>query len=187
MTQQHPSWSSFALSLAPRFTGVTLVASGAMGTLFKAYDRRLRGPVALKLMRVGAARDRFAREARALAALQHPNIVRYVADGETRAGDVWLAMEWLDGEDLEVRLRRGPLSVRDTVALASCTLEALAAAHERGFLHRDLKPSNLMLVQGDITRVKIIDFGLGRLVQEADLTATGTVMGTLEYMPPEQA
>jgi serine/threonine protein kinase len=171
-----------------RFEGLTRVGHGAMGVVYKAWDRGSRRHVALKVLRQEALKDRFAREARVLATMAHRHIVGYVDHGVAKSGELWLAMEWLEGEDLASRLERGPLDMRDTMALARGVAQALGWAHERGFVHRDIKPSNLFLPDGDVDRVKVLDFGLARLVQEAEgFTQTGMLMGTLEYMPPEQA
>jgi hypothetical protein len=153
-------------------------------------------PVALKVM-ARARREthaaRFAREAGVLAELSHPAIVRYVVHGELPDGRPFLAMEWLDGEDLSVHLARSPLSAADAVSLVKRAAEGLAVAHARGVVHRDVKPSNLFLVAGDPGRIKVVDFGIARLLGSEpgptarELTATGAVLGTVGYMSPEQA
>jgi hypothetical protein len=161
-----------------------------MGTVYAARDRHSGARVALKVLHALDAADleRFAREAELLASLSHPGIVAYVAHGSTPAGVPWLAMEWLDGEDLAARLARGTLSVGDAVACIASAAEALAAAHRRGIVHRDVKASNLFLVEGDVTRVKVVDFGIARLARGArGPTRTGIVVGTPHSMSPEQA
>jgi eukaryotic-like serine/threonine-protein kinase len=186
----HPYLVPLAQSLAPRFQHLVPAAkgeSGSMGTLYKAWDSLFGVQVAIKVLRSVGQRDRFRREARVLATLQHEHIVRYVADGVTPSGDAWLAMEWLEGEDLDTRLERGPLSIYTTFVLALALVDAIGWAHACGFLHRDIKPSNVFLVHWDAARAKVIDFGLTRLLSQPDLTATGTTLGTLLYMPPEQA
>jgi serine/threonine protein kinase len=173
---------------AGRFTHATRVDSGAMGTVYKATDEQSGELVALKVLRHMEWKDRFLREAQVLATMRHERIVRYVDHGIGANGDPWLAMEWLEGEDLAKRLVRGPLGVRDTLTLAKNIAQALSWAHDHGFIHRDIKPSNLFLPRGELGRIKVLDFGLARLAAEAvAITATGTLMGTLEYMPPEQA
>ncbi len=154
-----------------------------MGAVWRGFDREAGAPVAVKLV-VGNG-TRFAREAAVLARLEHPGIVRYVAHGDA-GGERFLAMEWLDGEDLAARLERGPLSVSETFALGARVAEALAVAHAASVVHRDIKPSNIFLAGGAIERVKLVDFGIAREGAGAQ-TATGAVFGTPAYMAPEQA
>src|SRR5262249_20762656 len=117
----------------------------------------------------------------------HPSIVRYVSHGVTDEGRQFLAMEWLEGEDLADRLQRGPLDPADAVTLGRRAAEALAIAHARGVVHRDVKPSNLFLVAGDVARVKVLDFGIARIPSGAQApTRTGNRVGTPRYMSPEQ-
>src|SRR5262249_35714609 len=134
------------------------VASGGMGRLYRARDHETGGWVAFKRLPDGGDDARFLREIEVLAALDHPAIVRYVAHG---AG--WLAMEWLDGEDLAARLLRAPLDVADATRLAERILEALAAAHAAGVIHRDVKPANVFLVGGETAAAKLLDFGVARV------------------------
>ena len=176
--------------VADRFELERKAGAGGMGTVFAARDRLTGARVALKVLHALDATDleRFAREAELLASLQHPGIVAYVAHGATPAGVPWLAMEWLDGEDLAARLARGTLSVGDAVACLASAAAALSAAHRRGVVHRDVKAANLFLVDGDVTRVKVVDFGIARLARGArGLTRTGIVVGTPHSMAPEQA
>src|SRR5262249_55180462 len=137
-----------------RFEILACVGAGGMGVVYSAMDLEQRRKVAIKVLPAAFCDDprrsrRFADEAAALAALGHPAVVRYVAHGTTPSGEPFLAMEWLEGEDLGERLRRGPLSVRETIALGARVAEALAVAHGRGIVHRDIKPSNLFLCAGD--------------------------------------
>ncbi len=169
--------------LGDRFELTELAARGGMGAVWRGYDRETGAPVAVKLVVGNGAR--FAREAAVLARLEHPGIVRYVAHGEA-GGERFLAMEWLDGEDLAARLERGPLSVSETFALGARVAEALAVAHAASVVHRDIKPSNIFLAGGAIERVKLVDFGIAREGAGAQ-TATGAVFGTPAYMAPEQA
>src|SRR5205814_2336371 len=110
----------------------------------------------------GGDANRFAQEAVVLAELSHPAIVRYVAHGKTPDGALFLAMEWLDGEDLSERLARSPLTIEESLALLRRSCEGISVAHARGVVHRDLKPSNLFLVGGDPASLKVLDFGIAR-------------------------
>src|SRR5262245_11937391 len=128
--------------VSDRFALERVAGTGGMGTVYRARDRATGAPVALKVV-VGAddlRAERFARESRILAQLSHPGIVRYVAHGATVAGEAYLVMEWLEGEDLAQRLARAPLTVDEGLALAARVADALAAAHSRGVVHRDIKP-----------------------------------------------
>jgi tetratricopeptide (TPR) repeat protein len=172
-----------------RFQLERLAGSGGMGEVYKALDRVTGEPVAIKLLLATRNADvmRFEREARVLGDLSHPGIVRYVSHGVAPSGTPYLAMEWLDGEDLLSRLLRQPLSIDEALALATRTAEALSAAHARDIIHRDLKPTNLFLVEGDIRQVKVLDFGVAKLGGMTRVTRTGMLVGTPGYMAPEQA
>jgi serine/threonine protein kinase len=165
---------------------------GGMGIVFAAEDTYLRRAVALKVMKSTAearpmARQRFLREARAMAALQHEHVISIYQVGEHR-GIPYLAMPLLEGETLQDRLDRPePLSVAEITRIGREVAEALAAAHDRALIHRDIKPSNIWLERGR-GRVKVLDFGLARpLGGDEQLTPTGFVVGTPSYMAPEQA
>ena len=181
---------------ADRYVIERTAGSGGMGTVYRARDIAAGVQplplVALKLLHSASAgsdeAERFTREARLLAELDHPHIVRYLQSGRSRDGVPFLVMEWLDGESLGTRLQRGPLTVPESVTLAIQAAEALAFAHRRGVLHRDLNPANLFLVDDAISRLKILDFGIARRMEaERSLTQTGVILGTPKYLSPEQA
>ncbi|MDI3288761.1 protein kinase [Polyangium sp. 15x6] len=173
-----------------RFVVEALVGSGGMGSVFRARDLQEGGPAAIKVVHAREPRAiaRFDVEARLLAELEHPSIVHYLTHGFTVAGEPFLAMEWLDGEDLAARLSRGRLAVEESVALVHSVAEALSKAHARGVVHRDIKPSNLFLVDGALDHIKLLDFGIARLgPMSTRLTEPGVILGTPGYMAPEQA
>lgn len=178
--------------IAQRFVIEALAGQGGMGSVYRAHDLLLKTRVALKVLPIMGATssdvDRFSREARTLASLSHSGIVRYVAHGATQEGMPFLAMEWLEGEDLWERLHRQHLSIGESVLLMHKIADALACAHRRGIVHRDLKPSNLFLRDKLIERVTLLDFGVARTQRiTAGLTQTGALVGTPGYMAPEQA
>lgn len=180
-------------TIVRRFTIEREIGAGGMGTVYRATDLETGGPVAVKRLDIRTVNDaeRFAREAVVLAELKHPGIVRYVAHGRTESGEDFIAMEWLEGKTLQDRLAEGPLSMVETVQLGTRIAAALSIAHGRGVIHRDLKPPNLFLPDGDIARVKLLDFGVARLTgllaSATTMTRTGAVIGTPGYMAPEQA
>ena len=170
-----------------RFELQAFVAAGGMGHVYRAHDRETGGDVALKLLpSAGGDAERFVREAEVLAAIDHPGVVRYLAHGTTDDGAHYLAMEWLEGEDLAHRLGRGTLTVGEALSVARCVAAALETPHRRGIVHRDLKPANLFLVEKTLDGLKIIDFGIARGVEQEHLTLTGALVGTPAYMAPEQ-
>src|ERR1700751_4403579 len=169
---------------------------GAMGITFKAYDTNLRFPVALKVINTAylesdTARQRFLREARAAAALRHPNVASVFNLGTTQE-NYFYVMEFIDGETLEARVaREGPLKPPEALNIALQVTRALAVAAKQQLVHRDLKPTNLMLVdQEEELTVKVIDFGLAKVAKDsgedsAALTMGGFV-GTPHFASPEQ-
>ncbi|WP_438004707.1 protein kinase [Sorangium sp. So ce321] len=172
-----------------RFCIEHLAASGGMGAVYRAHDRETGEAVAIKLLTNEGAQHlgRFAREAQALAAARVPGVVRYVAHGTTAWEQPYIAMEWLEGETLSERLTHKGLTLEETVELGLRVARTLGAIHALGLVHRDLKPSNLLIEEGSLERVSLIDFGLARAVTDEPLTAAGLVLGTPGYMAPEQA
>ena len=174
------------------YTILHKLGEGGMGAVYAAQDTRLHRTVALKTIVRGedeTARQRFWREARAAARVNHPNICQVYEIGED-GGALFIAMELLEGEPLSERLKSGPMRLSEATPIAATMLSALAAVHGRGLIHRDLKPSNVFLTPHG---VKLLDFGLARPELEegapaaANLTRTGIVIGTPRYMAPEQA
>src|ERR1700733_6214368 len=175
------------------------LGAGSMGEVYRARDARLGREVAIKVLPELVSLDpdrlqRFEVEARAAAALNHPNILAVYQMGNY-AGVPYLVTELLEGRTLTETLRRGPLPLRKAIDFGIQIARGLAAAHEKGIVHRDLKPDNLFVTKDG--RVKILDFGLARLLPQrgevevnaptwSDLTDPGTVMGTVGYMSPEQ-
>jgi tetratricopeptide (TPR) repeat protein len=177
--------------LAGRFTIEHHAGSGGTGSVYKALDALDGGTVALKLLHAAAHPEtarRFEREAQLLSRLRHPGIVSYVAHGLTQDGQPFLAMEWLEGEDLARRLAREPFSLAETLLCIRRAADALGAAHAQGIVHRDLKPSNLFLRGGKAEDVVLLDFGLARMAATSgSITGSAVVLGTPGYMSPEQA
>ncbi|WNG30635.1 protein kinase [Cystobacter fuscus] len=178
--------------IAERFAIEHLAGRGGMGVVYRARDGVTGRPVALKLLQALGSPEsafRFNREALLMAGLHHPGLVAHVAHGATERGQPFLAMEWLEGEELARRLTREPLSLPETLALLRRAAEALAHAHQQGIVHRDIKPSNLFLRAGRPEDVVVLDFGLARYAVPTIMGVTGssTVVGTPGYMAPEQA
>ena len=174
--------------LAGRFHLLAQAGAGGMGAVYRARDLTTGATVAVKILTGREVREaqRFDQEGAILAGLVHPAIVRYIAHGVADSGARYIAMEWMDGEDLAARLEREHPTITEAVAIARRTAEALAYAHQRGVVHRDIKPGNLFLPGGAIDRLKVLDFGIARLTSGArKLTRTGSVIGTPGYMAPE--
>src|SRR5947199_5241035 len=161
-----------------------------MSSVYRAHDSLLERYVALKVLHEQYNEDddfveRFKREARLVAQLQHPNIVTVIDRGE-QAGRQYIVFEYIEGENLkELVVRRGRLEVREALEIAIEVARALGFAHEHGLVHRDVKPQNVLL-NGD-GRAKVTDFGIARSVDVDGMTQTGTVLGTSNYIAPEQA
>ncbi|MEY4577011.1 MAG: hypothetical protein RL701_1714 [Pseudomonadota bacterium] len=177
------------------------IGEGGMATVWRAWDLTLQRPIAVKLLFARdshtneALVDRFLREARIAASVQHRNVIHIVDFGTTQEGQPFMVMELLEGETLAARLRRQkPLPVADVVQIGHLTLRGLAAVHAAGIVHRDLKPENVYLRdEGGVTYPKILDFGISRSIDPAtgarpsQATREGIIVGTPEYMSPEQA
>src|SRR5579864_1745113 len=181
---------------------LSAIGAGGMGEVYKARDTRLDRTVAIKVLPTHLSdraelRERFEREARTVASLNHPHIC-VLHDIGQQDGTAFLVMEYLEGETLAERLKNGPLPLDQVLQYAIEISDALDKAHRKGITHRDLKPGNVMLTKSG---AKLLDFGLAKLKQEvapADvqlsqlptandpLTAQGTIVGTLQYMAPEQ-
>jgi len=177
--------------IAGRYVLEELVGTGGMSSVYRAHDRLLERNVALKILHDSylddeSAVERFRREARSVAQLSHPNIVTVIDRGE-EDGHLFIVFEYVPGENLKQYVgRKGRLSVREAVEIAVEVGRGLAFAHRQGIVHRDVKPQNVIL-DGD-GRPKVTDFGIARsLAVEKDVTLTGTVLGTSDYIAPEQA
>src|SRR5246500_369798 len=177
------------------------LGAGGMGEVYRARDTRLDRTVAIKVLTEGLestpeVRQRFDREARAVSSLNHPHICTLYDTGHQDGID-YLVMEYLEGETLAQRLMKGPLPIQQVLEYAIEISDALDKAHRKGITHRDLKPGNILLTKQG---AKLLDFGLAKLKQEAapaaslsqrptaesGMTAEGTILGTLQYMAPEQ-
>src|SRR5262245_40947773 len=166
---------------------VAALGAGAMGAVYRAEDTRLGRTVALKFPRAEAMIDpgdraRFLREARVASALDHPNIVVLYDVGE-EDGQIFLAMQYVEGQTLRERLSRGAMPVADALGVARSVADALAQAHSRGVVHRDIKPENVLMAADG--RVKVADFGIATRASETALTMTGAMVGTPAYLAPE--
>jgi len=167
-----------------------MIGSGGMSTVYKAFDETLERDVALKIMHTAVSQDpssleRFRREARTVAQLSHPHVVMVIDAGEDE-GQPYIVFEHVHGETLKDRIRRdGALPVSEAVAYAIEIGRALQAAHERGLVHRDVKPQNVLLDEEG--RAKVTDFGIASGLEFEQLTGTGRVIGTTDYVSPEQA
>ena len=179
---------------------IALIAIGGMGEVYRARDTRLGRDVVLKILTEVAIGDperqaRFEREARAIAALSHPNIVAIYSSG-IENGIAYAVIEWLEGQTLRDELARGPLPVRRVLDLGTQIALGLAAAHDKGIIHRDVKPENVFITSEGL--VKLLDFGLARIASDARadftaetgsrevMTGAGVLLGSVGYMPPEQ-
>ncbi len=178
-----------------RFVIQALAGKGGMSEVHRALDERTGRTVALKVFLEKEEKEepdelstgRFDLEAEVLAGMAHPSVVEHVAHGVSEDGVRYLAMEWLEGEDLSARLARGRLAIADATTVVRRVASALGAAHARGVVHRDVKPSNVFLTGFEISGAKLIDFGIARVRGGARFTKHGEALGTPAYMAPEQA
>ena len=168
----------------------SVVGSGGIGVLYRARQMRLDRPVALKLVEPEVAadpvvRERLRREARTVAALDHPNVVPLYEAGEEN-GTVFIATRWIDGTELGTLIQsEGPLDARRAALVAAQIAAALEVAHEKGLVHRDIKPSNVILTSED--HVYLTDFGLTKRAESASgFTGAAQMLGTIDYVAPEQ-
>ncbi len=186
-----PSQESGALGELGDYTVREVIGYGGMGTVLKAWDKRLSRVVAIKVLHPhlamsGAARVRFAREAQLVASISHPNVVPIhdVADDHSQP---YIVMGYVCGGSLQDRLdREGPLGLEESLRIALQIAEGLEAAHSHGLVHRDIKPANILL-EARWQRVLITDFGLARALDDSSITASGHLAGTPQYMSPEQS
>jgi tRNA A-37 threonylcarbamoyl transferase component Bud32 len=188
--------SRVGTTLGDSYRLTRVLGEGGMGTVYEALHTRLNKRVAVKLMSPDLASDdialaRFRREAAVASHLGHPHLVNVSDFGTADSGEPYLVMEYLEGEDLQQRLRReGSLPLAAALAITKQVASALAAAHAEGIVHRDLKPANIFLVrvpdEGDF--VKVLDFGISKIkASRTRLTSSAHLLGTPDYMPPEQA
>jgi serine/threonine protein kinase len=186
-----PSQKPGSLGRLAHYEVTQVIGRGGMGVVLRAFDEKLHRIVAIKMLAphlaaTGSARQRFVREARAAAAVTHENVIAIHSVEDT--GSVpYIVMQCIDGKTLQDKLdASGQLDLKETLRIGYQIAEGLAAAHKQGLIHRDIKPANILLENG-IERVKITDFGLARLADDASLTQSGVITGTPLYMSPEQA
>src|SRR5215216_3671449 len=174
-----------------RYAILETLGGGGMAEVFLARDEVLGREVALKVLRGQYAGDeefveRFRREAKSAAALNHPNIVQVYDQGRANDGTYYMAMEYVPGGTLKERIvREGPLDPREAAGIASRVAEALDVAHGRGIVHRDIKPQNILISESGAA--KVADFGIARAAASKTVTETSLILGTAAYMSPEQA
>src|SRR5918996_2323292 len=185
-----PSSSMIGTVLSGRYRLEAKLGSGGMSTVYLARDETLDRPVAVKVMHREMSEQedqlqRFRQEARAVAKLTHPNVVAVIDAGED-GGHPYIVFEYVKGENLKQRIKRlGPLEPQEALAYAIEIARGLVVAHGRNMVHRDVKPQNVLIdAEG---RAKVTDFGIARQLEQQGLTATGRVLGTTDYVSPEQA
>jgi eukaryotic-like serine/threonine-protein kinase len=183
--------------IARKYRLESLLGQGGMGSVWRAFNLQLEVPVAIKLLRTDLAAtdlgERLRVEARAAAKLVHPSIVRVFDIGESESGEPFIVMELLSGESLGTILERGALPAATALQLLLPIAEALSLAHSRGVVHRDIKPDNIFIArEGSMVQPKLLDFGIAKVTSSElaggpALTQTGTLIGSPDYMSPEQA
>ena len=192
-----PAATAGRMGMLGHYEVIEVIGRGGMGIVLRAFDPKLSRVVAIKALAPAlaanpAARQRFAREAKAAAAVSHPHVVTIhaVEDGGDSSAGIplpYLVMECVSGQSLQQKLdKAGPLRLTEILRIGRQIAEGLAAAHKQGLIHRDIKPANILLENG-VERVKITDFGLARAVDDVGITRTGEVSGTPQFMSPEQA
>ena len=169
---------------------VEKLGGGGMGIVYRAEDTKLRRAVAIKVLppdltRDTTAKERFVVEAQAASALDHPNICTIHEIDETPDDQMFLVMAYYPGETLKAKIDRGPLKLEDSLDYAIQIAQALKKAHENGIVHRDIKPANVLVTSEGL--VKVVDFGLAKLLTQSGLTQTGTTLGTVSYMTSSNA
>src|SRR5438045_3900046 len=177
--------------LAGRYLLLDKIGEGGAAVVYRARDQRLDRIVAIKLLRpqfttAEASRKRFLNEARTAAGLNHPNVVDIYDFGEGPDGSMFIAMQYVEGQNFkDILQRRGRMTAADLIAIIPQVCHALTAAHSRGLIHRDVKPQNIMIdKQGN---VRLTDFGIVKALSGPELTQTGMTFGTAAYLSPEQA
>jgi serine/threonine protein kinase/Flp pilus assembly protein TadD len=166
------------------------LGGGGMGIVYKAEDTKLNRPVALKFLPLSVSADqkakkRFLLEAQAASALDHPNICTIHEIAETVDGQMYIVMACYEGETLKNKIKSGPLNLKESIDISSQIAGGLSAAHNHNIIHRDIKSANIFVTNEGL--VKILDFGLAKLSGQVDFTKTGTTVGTIAYLSPEQA
>jgi serine/threonine protein kinase len=175
--------------IAGKYKILKEIGRGGMGIVYKAEDTRLKRTVALKFMppeltREPEAKERFAREAQAAAALSHPNICT-IFEIDEKEGKSFIAMEYIEGQSIREKVKKSPLEIREALDMAIQAAQGLEEAHKRGIIHRDIKSANIMVTASG--QAKVMDFGLAKVSGSSLLTKEASTMGTVAYMSPEQA
>jgi eukaryotic-like serine/threonine-protein kinase len=180
--------------IAGRYRIISRIARGGMGAVYLARNTEDGSPCAVKVLREellldARIRERFVYESRAASRIVHPAVAKTYDIGETPAGEMFIVMEYVNGPPLRKLIKAGPVSEPRTVLVAAAIAEGLAAAHACGVIHRDLKPENVLMPRtGKVDSVvKLVDFGVARIVDAPRITTTQHVLGTPQYISPEQA